>query len=79
MIMVMRIGRDHARRYVARLGSDITGLTRFPEMHPVYESRHGSFRKLSSGEHLVFYRVNRASVEVVRVLHNRMDVEAGLG
>lgn len=68
-------GRGQARRYLARLRSDITGLARFPQMHPAYESRHGSFRKMASGEHLVFFLVHETTVEVVRVLHNRMDVE----
>lgn len=71
-------GREQARRYLATLRSDITGLARFPRMHPAYESRHGKFRKMASGEHLVFFIVNEAAVEVVRVLHNRMDVEEAL-
>lgn len=71
-------GRDQARRYLSSLQSDITCLNRFPRMHPAHQSRHGSFRKMSSGEHLVFFLVSETTVEVVRVLHNRMDVEEAL-
>lgn len=71
-------GSQQARRYIVRLRFDIEGLDRFPLMHPAYESHHGSFRKLLSGEHLVFYQVGETTVEVVRVLHSRMDFEASL-
>ena len=47
-------------------------------MNSTYESRHGTFHKATSGEHLIFYRLCEAVVVVVRVLHNRMDVEEAL-
>jgi toxin ParE1/3/4 len=70
-----RCGKHQARRYVSGLRHDIEGLAQFPSMHPAYESQLGQFRKLGSGEHLIFYMVCESTVEVVRILHNRMDVE----
>src|SRR3546814_13560502 len=68
-----RWGREQARRYVARLRSNIEGLTRFPNMHPAYESRHGTFRKMPSGRTSGFFRVSTPTVEVARVLPNHID------
>jgi toxin ParE1/3/4 len=73
-----RWGKDQARRYVSDLRHDIEALSRFPLMHPAYESRLGAFRKLSSGEHLIFYRVGETAIDIVRILHNRMDADDSL-
>ncbi len=74
-----RWSREQARRYVTALRQDMEALARFPSMHPAYESQIGQFRKLGSGEHLIFYMVGESTVEVVRILHNRMDVAEVLG
>jgi len=39
------------------------------------EIRHG-YRKMNAGSHVVFYhQKHRDAVEIVRVLHGRMDIE----
>lgn len=68
-------GKQQARRYVATLRFDMEALGEFPRMHPVYESRRGVFHKSASREHLIFCRIGETAVEVIRVLHNRMDVD----
>lgn len=68
-----RWGKHQARHYVSGLRHDFGGLAQLPSMHPAYESQLGKFRKLGSGEHLIFYMVGESTVEVFRILHNRMD------
>lgn len=72
-------GTDKARVYVAQLRAVATGLADYPQRFPLYNSRLGSFRKASCGEHLIFYAVAADKVEIVRVLHNRVDADAQLG
>jgi toxin ParE1/3/4 len=72
-------GRAQADDYIASLYRDMNRLGDFPDMGSSYVSRVGSFRKLSSGHRLVFYQVNDSTVEVVRILHERMDVAGVFG
>lgn len=69
---------DQADSYTATLHRDIARLRDFPELGTPYASRHGNFRKLPSAHHLIFYLVNERTVEIVRVLHKRMDVAGKL-
>lgn len=72
-------GRGQADEYIASLYRDMGRVCDFPEMGSAYISQVGKFRKLSSGHHLIFYRPSDDGVEIVRVLHERMDVEGQLG
>lgn len=74
-----RWGIDHADSYVAAINIRFGGISDFPSSYPEYRSKRGTFRKAASGEHLIFYVLGDGAVEVVRVLHNRMDVDAILG
>ena len=72
-------GHDQADAYVTALSHDIDRLRTFPEIGAPHPSRHGQFRKLVSGHHLIFYLVGQDGVDVVRVLHQRMDTGRWLG
>ncbi|MEQ5786485.1 type II toxin-antitoxin system RelE/ParE family toxin [Erythrobacter sp. NFXS35] len=65
-----------ADAYLQAIQRRFEGIGEFPSSFPEYRSKVGNFRKAASGEHLIFYRVGDEAVEVVRVLHNRMDVDA---
>lgn len=67
-------GRGQADDYTANLYRNMDRLRDFPDMGSPYVSRIGNFRKLSSGHHLIFYVVGGDGVDIVRVLHERMDV-----
>lgn len=69
-----RWGARQARQYLTALRSDIESLAHFPHRNPVVSRKDANTRKMASGHHLVFYRVNGDMVEIVRVLHERMDV-----
>lgn len=74
-----RWGISQADAYVAAINARFGGITDFPSSYPEYRSKHAAFRKAASGEHLIFYVVAADRVEVVRVLHHRMDVDEMLG
>ena len=68
-----RWGADQAAKYVDRLRSDIKSLAEFALRFPLLEDTRLSLRKMPSGYHLVFYLVSETEVEIVRVLHERME------
>jgi toxin ParE1/3/4 len=69
-------GTDKAGEYLKQLRAFASSLSEFPQRFPRHVSRLGSFRKANCGEHLIFYVVKAGTVEIVRVLHNRIDVDA---
>ena len=68
--------RAQADDYTANLYRDMNRLHDFADMGSPHMSRVGNFRKLSSGHHLIFYVVDDDGVEIVRLLHERMDVRS---
>lgn len=64
---------DQARIYVGALRHDIASLSTDAERFPLHEETRLGLRRMRSGQHLVFYLVGDHAVEVVRVLHERMD------
>ncbi len=39
-----------------------------PEIKPGY-------RSIAEGKHVIFYRVGDSGIEILRILHERMDIE----
>lgn len=67
-------GLDQAESYITTLRRDMERLRAFPELGAEHASRHAKFRKLPNGHHFIYDVVTSCSVDVVRVLHERMDV-----
>ncbi|QXP85651.1 type II toxin-antitoxin system RelE/ParE family toxin [Methylococcus sp. ANG] len=72
-------GREQRNRYLASLD----GAFHEPAADPFKGGDCGAvrpgYRKLRVGRHIVFYRLlNAGCIEIVRVLHERMDVECHL-
>lgn len=72
---IERWGRKQARSYISGLRADIESLSNFALRFPEHEPSGLGLRKMSSGHHLVFYLVDGDVVEIVRILHERMDPE----
>ena len=70
-----RWGQGQARNYVATPRKDIESLSGFSLRYPVHEKSRLGLRCMSSGHHRVFYQAGEERVLIVRVLHERMDVE----
>lgn len=66
---------DQAEAYVRAIGECIATICDFPRSYPAHQGNLQGFRKAANGEHLIFYRVEGKLVDVVRVLHNRMDID----
>ena len=74
-----RWGVDQADGYIAAINRRFAGIADFPSSYPEYRSGRGKFRKAASGEHLIFYIIAADRIEIVRVLHSRIDLDALLG
>ena len=68
-----RWGMDQADAYIRAIESRLQHACDFPESYPLYDGGQQPFRKAPSGSHLVFYRIDGEAIDVVRILHCRMD------
>jgi len=71
--------RAQARNYIATLRKDIESLSGLSLRYPVHEVSRLDLRCMSSGHHRVFYQAGEERVLIVRILHERMDVEGQIG
>ncbi len=71
---------SQADRYFNLIMDEIEYLTKDPESGEDYSKvRKGYFRSRIKS-HFIFYRINRKNeeIEIIRILHQRMDIEARL-
>ncbi|WP_318011694.1 type II toxin-antitoxin system RelE/ParE family toxin [Mesorhizobium sp. CO1-1-8] len=63
--------------FIQELRRDCLELRTMPERYPLFE-RHRStgIRRRAHGNHLIFYRANAETVEIMHVLHGAMDLGA---
>jgi toxin ParE1/3/4 len=70
-----RWGLDQAETYTRQLWKDITVVAERPSLgRDCSEVRRG-YRKYPSGSHVLFYRLTTDGIDIVRILHERMDYE----
>lgn len=73
-----RWGRDQAEIYVRQIKTAIENLAADPNRGRPCDDVRAGYRKYPVGSHVLFYRVRPDGVDIVRVLHGRMDFERWL-
>jgi toxin ParE1/3/4 len=74
-----RWGADQAEVYLREFQRTIDRVAANPWIGRSCDEIRTGYRKLAAGSHTLFYRVTREEVvDVVRVLHQRMDVDRHL-
>jgi toxin ParE1/3/4 len=68
---------DQADRYHRDLVATMDALARGDKIGRVCPVRDG-YRQYAVGSHIVFYRETETTLDVIRVLHQRMDVDRHL-
>jgi len=68
-----------ADEYLAMMRHVAAGLLDFPQLGSVYPGRHPGLRSIKAGEHRIVYRPRRDTIEIIRILHARMDPKRHLG
>ena len=71
-------GDPQAARYLDAMRRRLALLLRHPEQGTPREDVGPDYRSVPLGEHVAFYHVTDSHVEIVRVLHERMDVHGAL-
>ncbi|MES2903369.1 MAG: type II toxin-antitoxin system RelE/ParE family toxin [Pseudomonadota bacterium] len=67
-------GAERASAYLSELDAKMARLLTHPELGPPSDVRPG-LRSIAEGEHRIYYRIERDTITVARVLHKAMDVE----
>ncbi len=67
-------GEAQADLYLRQLDAAIQSLREFPDIGEPSDHIRAGYRKLHVNRHLVFYRRIDQRIEIVRVLHQAMDI-----
>jgi len=71
-------GREQRNIYLTRLDACFHLLAREPERGRACDVIRPGYRKYYVGRHLIFYRQSPGGIEIIRILHDRMDIEVHL-
>lgn len=72
-------GKMQQRRYLIQLDAAFHDLSDNPEIGHVCDDIREGYYKFGVGKHLIFYRLKgNDQIEIVRILHGRMDIEQHL-
>jgi len=74
-----RWGQDQRRHYLALLNRCFHTLAENPNQGQRCDEIRSGYRKFPYGQHIVFYcEQNTGGIEIIRVLHERMDLDVHL-
>jgi toxin ParE1/3/4 len=71
-------GREQRNRYLKNLDASFHLLAQEPQRGKACDDIRLGYRKYHVARHLIFYRQSTEGLEIIRILHDRMDVEAYL-
>ena len=71
-------GSEQADRYLGELYSMLRDLAEQPGLGHACDDLRPGYRRCRHDLHVIFYRMTVDAVEVVRVLHEKMDIESHL-
>jgi len=68
-------GREQRNKYLAKLDVCFHLLAEKPYIGRTCDDIREGYRKYHTGRHLIFYRQTDIDIEIIRILHDRMDIE----
>jgi|TARA_B110000305_G_scaffold220868_1_gene263083 toxin ParE1/3/4 len=71
-------GVDQAEKYVRDLWSAMEQAAADPAKSVDIGDVRKGYRKIRSGSHVIFFKIRGAGIDVVRILHKRMDFDRQL-
>ncbi|QFS89854.1 Toxin ParE1 [Mycobacterium sp. THAF192] len=75
---VDRWGRDQAEKYLREIQRGIDRVADNPMIGRVCDEVRSGYRRHPDGSHVLFYRVEGNMIDVVRILHKRMEMDLHL-
>ena len=73
-----RWGRDQRIKYLAQLDSLFARLVNDPHLGTDYSEVRSGYRGYIEGKHIVFFRQKNTHIEIIRILHQSMDIAVRL-
>jgi toxin ParE1/3/4 len=74
-----RWGGEQKRRYLSAMQTAFQRLRDNPRLGRNRQDVHPGYHSVFVGRHVVFYRFTNDECEIVRIIHDRMDVHRLLG
>ena len=71
-------GEQQADRYLHQLEQCCERLIDHPELGKARDDLRSGFRSIPEGSHMIIYRHYHNRIEIVRILHQRMDPERNI-
>jgi toxin ParE1/3/4 len=72
-------GTEQAKAYIRLIGAAIQTVATSPARGKACDHIQEGYRKYPAGSHVVFFRLTDGGINVVRILHRRMDSDRHLG
>ena len=73
-----RWGLEQAKRYIRELQRAMETVARDPKRARSCDDIRPGYRRFSVGSHIIFFVTTGDKIEIIRVLHQRMDFEQHL-
>jgi toxin ParE1/3/4 len=71
-------GREQRNRYLGKLDAAFHLLAQEPQRGRDCDYIRPGYRKYHVGRHLIFYSQSPSGLDIIRILHDQMDIEAHL-
>jgi len=71
-------GREQRNIYLSKFDESFHRLAEQPYLGSARDDIRQGYRVYHVGRHLIFYRQKFTAIEIIRILHDRMDVETHL-
>jgi toxin ParE1/3/4 len=71
-------GREQRNIYLSKLDESFHILADQPHLGIARDDIRKGYRVYHVGRHLIFYRQKSSGIEIIRILHDHMDVETHL-
>jgi toxin ParE1/3/4 len=71
-------GDDQAESHVVAIRAAIETVARDPRRGRQCDDLRAGYRKYASGSHVIFYRLVETGIDIIRILHQRMDFDRHL-
>lgn len=69
---------DQAETYLRMMQAAIDAVAANPKLGRLYDEVRAGYRRHRAGSHLILYREVTGAIDIVRVLHERMDIGSHL-
>ncbi len=71
-------GHLQAENYQDDFYDHFKNISHNPEIGSIYIYKKGDYRKLKCNKHLIFYKIENSKCIIVRILHEKIDLNSEL-